>query len=98
MKDKILAAIIDAGDVGLGPGTQVTDANTAWQELLNTAYFIAGIVAVLVIVVAGIYYTTSSGDTSQIQRAKNAILYAVIGLIIIIMAFTITQFVIGQTG
>lgn len=93
----IFAGLISGADVGLS-GTQVADSTTAWNSLLNTVYSIAGIVAVLVIIVAGIYYATSNGDAGNIQRAKNAILYSVIGIIVIIMAFTITQFVIGRAA
>lgn len=91
------AGLISGAEVGL-EGKQVADSTVAWNSLLNTVYSIAGIVAVLVIIVAGIYYATSNGDASNVQRAKNAILYSVIGIIVIIMAFTITQFVIGRAA
>lgn len=63
---------------------------------LNLTYFIAGIVAVIVIIIAGMSYITSNGDPAKITRAKNMILYAVVGLIIILVAFTITGFVTGR--
>ena len=46
----------------------------------------------------GIKYTTSAGDTNKVTSAKNTIIYAVIGLIISIMAYAIVNFVIGQIG
>jgi hypothetical protein len=66
------------------------------QNSLNLVYYIAGIVAVVVIVVAGIMYATSLGDSGRVTRAKNMILYAVIGLAVLLAAFAITNFVIGQ--
>jgi len=63
---------------------------------LNTVYIVAGIVAVIVIIIAGYMYTTSQGDSGAIEKAKNAILYAVIGLVIMLLAFAITNFVIGK--
>lgn len=63
---------------------------------LNLTYFIAGIIAVIVIILAGLSYVTSGNDPSAVSKAKNAILYAVIGLVVILSAFVITQFVIGR--
>jgi len=63
---------------------------------LNLTYYIAGIVAVIVIIIAGITYATSTGDSGRITRAKNMILYAVIGIIVLVAAFAITNFVIGR--
>lgn len=61
---------------------------------LNLAYYIAGIVAVIVIIVAGLNYITSQGDSGRITKAKNMILYAVIGLGILFAAYAITNFVV----
>lgn len=80
----------------IGVNSTITDANSFIPNLLNTVYMWAGIVAVLVIVVAGYYYVTSQGNASQTKRAKDAILGAVVGLVVIMMAFVITQFVIGR--
>lgn len=66
------------------------------SSVLNSVYFISGIVAVVTIIVAGFMYTTSAGDAAKVTKAKNAILYSVIGLVFIALAFTITQFVIGK--
>lgn len=64
------------------------------KNILNAVYFWAGAIAVIVIIVAGFYYVTSANNSSQIVRAKNAILSAVIGLIIVLLAFGITNIVI----
>ncbi|MBI3889823.1 hypothetical protein HY312_04620 [Candidatus Saccharibacteria bacterium] len=68
------------------------------STLLNTAYLIAGIVAVIVIIIGGIRYASSNGDSSGVQSGKNTILYAVVGLIIIIMAAAITDYVIKNVA
>lgn len=72
-----------------------TDADL-FTNALDLTYFIAGIVAVVVIVVSGIMYITSSGDAPKVAKAKNMLLYAVVGLILVILAFTITKIVIGR--
>jgi len=63
---------------------------------LNLTYYIAGIVAVIVIIIAGLTYATSIGDASRINRAKNMILYSVIGIVVLMSAFVITNFVLGS--
>lgn len=86
------AALIDSGDIGFdGPKS----ADAALKGVLNGVYFWAAAIAVIIIVVAGFLYTTSNGDPAQVTKAKNAILGAVIGLVIVIFAFGITNFVLG---
>lgn len=85
---------IDPGKIGLEG--QVTNANTALTGILNAVYFWAGIVCVIIIIVGGYLYVTANANPSQITRGKNAILGAIIGLVIVIMAFTITNFVVGR--
>lgn len=60
---------------------------------LGGVYFIAGIIAVIVIIIAGITYVTSSGDPNKTTKAKNQILYAAIGIMVIVTAFVITNFI-----
>lgn len=74
----------------------VVDANSALQNILNTVYFWAGIVCVIVIIIAGFYYVTSAGNSATIQKAKNALTGAIVGLVITISAFAITAFVTGR--
>jgi heme/copper-type cytochrome/quinol oxidase subunit 2 len=71
-------------------------ADQLLNNALNTVYLVGGILAVIVIIVAGYFYVTSSGNATTVEKAKNAILYAVIGLVIILLAFAITWFVIGR--
>lgn len=88
---------ITAGDLNLqNAPKEVGDSQVA--AILGTVYMIAGIVAVIVIIIGGIRYATSNGDSSGVQSAKNTILYAVIGLIVIIMAAAITTFVLNNVG
>ncbi len=68
------------------------------ETLLMNVYIVAGIVAVIVIVIGGIRYTTSGGDASGVKAAKDTILYAVVGLVVVIMAAAITDFVIKNVA
>lgn len=70
-------------------------ANELLQNGLNIAYYAIGAIAVVMIIIAGFTMVTSGGDAEAVKKAKNTILYSVIGLIFVILAFTITHFVIG---
>ena len=80
-------------------GDRKSDEERALMErirnILETVYLWIGIIAAVVIVIGGIFYMISIGDAAKIQRAKSAILYAVIGLIVTLAAFAITNLVIN---
>lgn len=77
------------------PGSGNTaDFSTVIVNILNGIIAILGSIAVIFIVVGGINYMTSQGDPSKVQKAKNTIFYAIIGLIICALAFAIVNFVI----
>ena len=63
--------------------------------ILNGIIAALGIVAVVVILVGGVNYMTSSGDASKVEKAKKTILYGVIGLVICTLSFAAVNFVIG---
>ena len=65
------------------------------SQVSSVLLFIVGIVAVIMIVVGGFRYIISGGDASQVQAAKNTILYALVGIIIAILAYAIVNFVMG---
>ena len=89
-----LTLAITPADIG------VTDPITKDTQLvsgiLTPIYTWAGIIAIIIIIVAGFYYVTSGGNAANVKKAKDAITGAVIGLVIIMLAFVITQFVIGR--
>ncbi len=92
-----LAVKIDAKDVGVPVIAETSEKEqAAMASLLGTVYAWAAIIAVLVIVIAGYLYATSGGNAQQTKRAREAIIYAAVGLAIVLLAFVITQFVIGR--
>jgi len=87
---------IDAtGNAGTCDGHECTLGDSI-KAITNVLLFIIGAVAVIMIILGGIRYTTSNGDASQVTAAKNTILYSVIGLVVALLAFVIVDFVIGQ--
>lgn len=64
--------------------------------ILTRIIQVSSIVAVIFIVIGGINYMTSNGDSGKIQKAKNTILYAAIGLAICILSFAIINFAVNN--
>ncbi len=65
-------------------------------KIINTFSVIIGIVAVIMIIFGGFRYITSGGSDNGVSSAKNTILYAIIGLIIVVLAQFIVRFVLNQ--
>lgn len=66
-----------------------------FKQVTNTILYIVGIVAVIMLIIGGIRYVTSGGDSKKVTDAKNTVLYAIIGLVIAFLAFAIVNFVIS---
>ncbi|MDB5177184.1 MAG: rane protein of unknown function [Candidatus Saccharibacteria bacterium] len=107
------AAGTDGTSTGTGTGTTASgggssssicgaakqdDLTKIISNIITTILFALGIAAVVMIVIGGIRYTTSNGDSGNIKSAKDTILYAVVGLIVAILAFAIVNFVIARLG
>lgn len=65
-------------------------------RVISTILFLLGIFAVLVIIMAGFRYVTANGDAGQVKTARNAILYACVGLIVAILSYGIVGFVLSN--
>ena len=63
---------------------------------LNIFTAIIGIIAVVVMMIAGVKYVTSQGESNQVNSAKNTILYAAIGLVVAMLAQVIVRFVLAR--
>lgn len=87
-------ANISPDEIGLK--NPIKDPNVALNNVLTVVYFWTGIICVIVIIVAGIFYASSAGNPSQTKRAREAIIYSIVGLVIVMMAFVITQFILGR--
>lgn len=77
------------------------DQGGQWNKVGNIfawAYSVAGLVAVVFIIKGGVEFMISQGDPGQIQKAKRELIYAIIGLAIVILAALITGAVINAVG
>ncbi len=91
-------------DLTLSPGAECEpDDATATSRLdsiikliVNVFSLIVGVVAVIMIIVGGLKYITSGGDSGNVTGAKNTILYAIVGLIVVALAQFIVRFVLAK--
>ncbi len=72
------------------------DINNAVKLGLNLFSAIVGIISVVMIIIGGIKYITSGGDSGNVTAAKNTIMYAVIGLVVVALAQIIVKFVLNR--
>ena len=72
------------------------DINGIVIGVINAILGVIGLIAVVMIILGGISYMTSSGDSAKVKKGKDTILYGIIGLVIVGLAFAIVNFVIGN--
>ena len=77
-------------------GENTEDLTTSVTAIINGIIAALGIVCVVVIIIGGVNYMTSSGDSGKVKKAKDTILYGCIGLVICVLAFAIVNFVINN--
>lgn len=73
------------------PKAEINDAQ--FQAAVSTILAIAGIVAVIFVILGGIRYSISQGNPQDLNKGKDMIIYALVGLFFVIFAFVIVQFV-----
>lgn len=71
-------------------------ANSLLATALNIFSIVVGIIAVIMIMVGGLKYITSGGDAAQTNTAKDTVMYAAIGLVIVALSQVIVQFVLKR--
>lgn len=87
----------NAGTTGVNTvGNNSNDLMNSVTGIINGIIAALGIVAVIIIIIGGVNYMTSSGDANKVKKAKDTILYGVIGLVICVLAFAIVNFVISN--
>ena len=74
-----------------------SDVNNIIKVVINVFSTVVGVVAVIMIILAGFKYITSSGDSGKITSAKNTLIYALIGLVIVALAQTIVKFTLSKS-
>lgn len=67
-------------------------------KVANVLSIAAGIIAVIIVVVAGIQMTLSTGDSQKVSNSRNAIIYTAVGILVIVLARTIVIFIVNSIG
>lgn len=75
-----------------------TKAEDVVKNIISILFWIIGILAVIVIIYAGITFITAAGNPSKVAQAKTMIIYAVIGLAVAILSYAIVNFVVGASS
>lgn len=78
-----------------GCNSSTDKLSPAIQSIINGVIGLLATVAVVFVVVGGVQYMTSGGDSGKVKTAKNTILYALIGLVICVLAFAIVNWLVG---
>ncbi len=97
--DEVCAGIgsVNPGGTGCDDSTGSGSVQNAIKVAVTILSWVVGIAAVVVIIFGGFRYITSGGDSTKVGSAKNTILYAIIGLIIVAMAQVIVRFTLNKT-
>lgn len=81
-----------------GPDTATEGITKLAGQLVNIFSIVVGIAAVIMIIYGGFRYITSGGDSGSVGNAKNTLIYAIVGLIIVALAQIIVRFVLTSTS
>ena len=88
---------LDVNNTNCTGGNEATNKiNNLIHTIINLLSLVVGVVAVIMIIVGGLRYITSGGSDTGVTSAKNTILYAVIGLIIVALAQLLVRFVLNK--
>lgn len=81
---------------GDGQPTKLFGQEGIFTTVTNVLLFLIGAVSVIMLIIGGIRYTISNGDQGAVTKAKDTILYAIIGIVVALLAYAIVGFVTGQ--
>lgn len=81
------------GDAGAG-----AEVDSIVADVINIISLVVGVVSVIMIIIGGLRYITSNGDSGNVTNAKNTILYAIIGLVVVALAQLLVRFVIERVA
>lgn len=90
------SSIQDGANAAKGNGQQesLDGDEGVFKTVTNVMLYIIGAISVIMLIIGGIRYVVSGGESSAVTGAKNTILYAVIGIIVAIVAYAVVNFVI----
>jgi len=99
--NRYLCLGVNLGDSSRCDGSRPTedatdDINFLARQVINVLTLIVGIISVIMIIIGGLRYITSGGDSNNVTGAKNTILYAIVGIVIVVAAQAIVSFILNR--
>lgn len=88
----------EQGATDAQPTGAPTDLMAQVKNVTNVLLLIVGVASVIMLIIGGLRYIFSGGSKEAVDGAKNTILYAVIGIVVALLAFAIVNFVLGRFG
>lgn len=89
---------VECGNTDDNPDELFGGDSSIFTTVVNILLFIIGAISVIMLIIGGIRYTLSAGDSGNVTAAKNTILYAIVGLVIAFLAFAIVNWVLGSVA
>ena len=95
--DTFASSIMDGVNAARGEGqpADLFGSTGIVTTITNVLLFIIGALSVVMLIIGGLRYVVSGGNSTQVTAAKNTILYAIVGLVIAFLAFAAINFVIN---
>ena len=90
-QSEIVKKIVPEGTL---PDTKADDATI--ENVLSTIFGALALISIVFITIGGLRYVISEGNEQKVQQAKETVLYAIIGLVISLVAFSVVRFVLGN--
>lgn len=85
-----------AGCSDLNSASNQNDLMKTVNQIINIVIGVIGFAAVAMTIYGGVQYTTSAGDPGKVKKAKDTIMYGIVGLVVAILAFAIVNFVLSS--
>ncbi len=81
---------------GTNQPTDLFGANGIFTTITNVLLFAVGVLSVVMVIVGGLRYVVSGGNSAAVTGAKNTILYAIVGVIVAFLAYAVVNFLLGS--
>jgi tellurite resistance protein TehA-like permease len=94
-KSSVCAGVEATGGTCSNADTNSKRVTSLVSTLINVLSWIVGVAAFIVVILGGLFYVLSAGDPQKATKARQAIIYALVGLVIVALAQTIIRFTIG---
>ncbi len=79
---------------GADQTSELFGAEGIFRTITNVLLFVLGAISVIMIIIGGLRYVVSGGNATAVTAAKNTILYAIVGVIVALLAYAIVNFVL----